>query len=151
MHAINVSTLNHVANVVRLGKRIKLHVSVDDVNCGLYCGQHGITHGRHITQPVQNVHDTVEIVLCSQMTRTIIVHYLSATQLQIGGVHLAPKYFVECVGAGQNNRMAFNLHGALSQTNQVCANANGTARDQRHGENVLVSARRLTSNHAAAL
>jgi len=55
---------------------------------------------------------------------------------------------VESAGAGQNDVRVFHLDNALSETDEVRTDADGSTRHQTHGDDVAVSTRRLARNHA---
>ena len=47
------------------------------------------------------------------------VHDLGATELQVGGVDLAPKQLVDSAGTGEDDRLAFNLNGTLAKSYEI--------------------------------
>ena len=63
-----------------------------------------------------------------QLAPTIIVHNLCSSQLLVRGVHLATEHLVQSTCSSQNDVRVVNLYDSLTETNQICTDANGSAR-----------------------
>lgn len=53
------------------------------------------------------------------MRYTVSVHDLSATELQVGGIHLAAEQVVEGRSTGEDDRLALNLDSTLTKTDKI--------------------------------
>ena len=79
------------------------------------------------------------------------VTYLSTTKLQVRSVYLSSQDLVQSGSSGQNDRLTLDLHSSVTQSEQVSTNTNRSSRDQRDGEDVVVSSRRGTSDETGSL
>lgn len=53
------------------------------------------------------------------MRDTVLVHDLSTTKLQVGGVDLTTQELVDSRSTGENDGLTLNLDGTLTKTNKV--------------------------------
>ena len=100
--------------------------------------------------PFNNLLDTLEVVVGGHVRHTILVHDLSATELQVGCVYFTTKHLVQRRSTCQDNWLAFDLDGTLSKTNKVSTDTNGSTSNQCDGEDILVGSRGRTSDQARA-
>ena len=129
---------NEVARIVALlAGRVVRHVPVPVV--GPRTDRDGGTLlVRHEGHPLDDLLDTVEVVVGRHVRDTVLVHDLRATELQVGGVDLSTQQLVDSRSAGQDDRLTLDLDGPLSKTDKVRTDTNGAASDQGNGEDVLV-------------
>ncbi|GKT88894.1 LOW QUALITY PROTEIN: hypothetical protein Ct61P_06744 [Colletotrichum tofieldiae] len=144
------ATTDHPSDVVRL----LLGRSVDNVTVpGVRARADGdgaaalLGDERH---PLDNLGDTVEVVVTSHMRDTVAVHDLGTTQLQVGGVDLTAENVVQSRGTGEDDGLALDLDSTLTKTDKVGTNTDGTASHQGDGENVVIGLAGGTSNETRA-
>ena len=85
------------------------------------------------------------------MGDTVLVHDLGTTKLQVGSVHFATQQLVDGRSTSEDDWLALDLDGTLSETDEVRTDTDGTAGDERDGEDVLVCARGLTGDETGTL
>ena len=56
------------------------------------------------------------------MGDTVPVHDLSATKLKVGSVNFTTKQLVDSLSTSEDNRLAFDLDGTLTETDKVGTN-----------------------------
>ncbi|GKT80765.1 LOW QUALITY PROTEIN: unnamed protein product [Colletotrichum tofieldiae] len=144
------ATTDHPSDVVRL----LLGRSVDNVTVpGVRARADGdgaaalLGDERH---PLDNLGDTVEVVVTSHMRDTVAVHDLGTTQLQVGGVDLTAENVVQSRGTGEDDGLALDLDSTLTKTDKVGTNTDGTASHQGDGENVVIGLAGGASNETRA-
>lgn len=93
---------------------------------------------RHERHPVDDLRDTLEVVVGGHVGDTVLVHDLGATELQVGGVDLTTQELVDGRGTGEDDGLALDLDGTLAEADEVGTDTDGTAGDEGDGENVLV-------------
>ena len=69
--------------------------------------------------PVNNLGNTLKVVRGGHMRDTILVHDLSATQLQIGCVDFTTKELVDGCCSCENDWLTLDLDGPLPQADEV--------------------------------
>ena len=143
-------TSNHPPDVIRLllGRGVD-NVTVPGINAEAdrYRVVALVRNERH---PLDNLGDTSEVIVGSQVRDTIAIHDLSATKLQVGGVDLATQEVVERRSTSEDDGLALNLDSTLTKTDKVSANTNGTAGDERASEDVVVGSAGGTGNETRA-
>ena len=77
---------------------------------------------RHVRYPLDDLGNTLEIVIGSHVRNTVPVHDLSATKLKVGSVHFTTKELVNSLSTSEDDGLAFNLDGTLSKTDKVSTN-----------------------------
>lgn len=77
--------------------------------------------------------------------------YLSTTELQVGRVHLPTQNLVQSGCSSQDDGLALDLNGSVSQPQEVGTNTDGTSRDQRDGKDVVVCSRSSTGDETGSL
>src|ERR1700753_3590663 len=85
------------------------------------------------------------------MRDAVLVHDLSASELQVGSVNFPTKDFVERRSACEDDGLAFHLHSTLSQADEVSADTDGARGNEGDCEDVIVSAGSLASNETGSL
>src|SRR5690554_1738655 len=84
------------------------------------------------------------------MRDSVLVHDLSASQLQVRGVDIATKQLVQSWGTGQNDGLALVLDSTLAQSNQVGTDSNRATGHQSNGEDVIVCTRGRSCNQTTS-
>ncbi len=64
---------------------------------------------RNVGHPLQNLGSTLEIAAGCKVRNAVLEHDLGTTELQVRGINLSAKHFVECSGTGENNRLTLDL------------------------------------------
>src|SRR5262249_40944748 len=75
----------------------------------------------YVGEPSDNLSNTLKIIVGCHMGDSVLVHDLSSTKLKVGSVHLTAKKLVDGLSASENDRLAFDLNGALAETDKVGA------------------------------
>ena len=104
----------------------------------------------HEGQPVDDLLDALEVVRGRHVADAVLVHDLRAAELQVRRVDLAAEQLVDGGCARQDDGLALDLDGALAEAHQVRTDADGTARDERDGEDIVVGARGGAGDQAGA-
>jgi len=87
----------------------------------------------------------------SHVGDTVLVHDLGATKLQVGSVDLATEQFVNGRSTSEDDGLTLDLDGTLTKTDEIGADTDGTAGDERNGEDVFVGTGSLTSDETRTL
>lgn len=61
------------------------------VGSGAFWCRVGRAHLRHVRQPVQDSENPFKVITNGAVSHPVVVHYLDAPQLVIGGVHFPPE------------------------------------------------------------
>lgn len=82
-----------------------------------------ISDSGDVRQPFNDMGCTLEVTASCEMRNTVLVHDLSASELQVRRVdlHFAPQHLVQSAVARQNDRLAVDRDGTLAKTDGVCA------------------------------
>jgi hypothetical protein len=106
---------------------------------------------RNERHPLDNLWDTLEVILSSHVRNTVLVHDLGTTKLQVGSVDLTTKKLVDSGSTSEDDGLTLNLDSTLTKTNEVGTDTDGTASNEGNGENILVSSWCLTSDETGSL
>mmetsp|Transcript_11074 Transcript_11074/g.29182 ORF Transcript_11074/g.29182 Transcript_11074/m.29182 type:complete len:894 (+) Transcript_11074:93-2774(+) len=144
-----VDTREHVARIVRRLGRQKFNQAIDGVGAKGHNRQRGRVL-RNKRKPLHNVLHTLLIVLNQLVRNTVRNHNLGSSELVLARVDIATEQFVQGTVASQNDGTDLGLDSALSETNQVGADADRAASDIAESENFLVRPAGFAGNHTTA-
>lgn len=80
------------------------------------------------------------------MRGTVSSHDLGASELEVAGVDLSTENLVEGLSSGENERIAFDLDGSLTESDEVGSDTDRSGSDERDGEDSLVVGSRGSSS-----
>lgn len=85
------------------------------------------------------------------MRNPVVVHDLHATQLIVAGVYLPTQYLVQSLVAREDDWRVFDLYDPMTKSHEVRADTDGSTRDHRYRDNIVVSPGCLSGYHARIL
>mmetsp|Transcript_92557 Transcript_92557/g.238957 ORF Transcript_92557/g.238957 Transcript_92557/m.238957 type:complete len:290 (-) Transcript_92557:4629-5498(-) len=140
----------HLARVVRALRRREGHVPLHGVG-GWQHRRHGEGVLGREGEPVQDSVDALLVALHELVGDAVGHHHLRPSELVLGGVHFLSEQLVQRAEAGEDHGAVNHLDDTLAQAVEVGPDAHRAARHVREGEDLIVSARSLTGDEAAAL
>src|SRR5258706_6466511 len=85
------------------------------------------------------------------MRDTIFVHDLGATELKIGCVNFPAQDLIQCGRASEDNRLAFDLYCALTETDEISTNTDRASSNECNGKYIVIRPGGLTRDQTRAL